>query len=130
MHRIAAGLLLCCLLSPSGCSVFKAAEHRDGTDLTVASKGVSRAEVEEILGAPETSVLTPDGEWTTSKYVRSKEGSGGRAVAHGVMDVLTLGLWEVVGTPIETVGDKKYGKIQVLYDAGTDKVIRTRQLAN
>jgi len=28
-------------------------------------------------------------------------GSGARALGHGVADILTLGLWEFAGTPIE-----------------------------
>ena len=27
---------------------------------------------------------------------------------HGVMDVLTLGVWEIVGTPIEAINGDKY----------------------
>ena len=29
------------------------------------------------------------------------ESSSSRAIGHGIMDFMTLGLWEVVGTPIE-----------------------------
>jgi hypothetical protein len=29
------------------------------------------------------------------------EPSAGRAIGHGVMDVLTLGLWEIVGTRLK-----------------------------
>lgn len=37
------------------------------------------------------------------------EPSAGRAIAHGTMDILTLGLWEFIGTPIEvTTGEKSY----------------------
>ena len=45
------------------------------------------------------------------------EPSAGRAVAHGVMDVLTLGLWEVVGTPVEAVaGQDQEHAIVVVYN--------------
>ena len=35
----------------------------------------------------------------------------GRAIGHGVLDVCTLGLWEVVGTPIEGAMDNNRGYI-------------------
>ena len=44
-----------------------------------------------------------------------------RAVFHGVADVLTLGLWEVVGTPVEAVADGTAVKVEVCYDED-DKV--------
>jgi hypothetical protein len=129
MKRLcSAALGMSAVLVLCGCSVFMAASDREGTDLSVASNGVSRTEVEEVLGTPEASTATPEGEWVTYKYVKPKEGSGGRAVAHGVLDVLTLGIWEVAGTPIEAVGDDKYGRIQVLYDSRTSRVVRTRKI--
>jgi hypothetical protein len=45
---------------------------------------------------------------------RAKNPSAGRAIAHGAMDVLTFGIWEVVGTPIEGFkGSKK--RVQIIY---------------
>jgi hypothetical protein len=47
--------------------------------------------------------------------------SAGRAIGHGVMDVLTLGLWEVVGTPIEAFqGETR--RLSVTYGAD-DRVL-------
>lgn len=44
-------------------------------------------------------------------------GSAARAAMHGLLDVGTLGLWEVAGTPIEAVKGKKTGYvIAVKYD--------------
>jgi hypothetical protein len=61
-----------------------------------------RADIEAQLGAPVSVTTQPDG-FVTAVYKCEigKESSPGRAVAHGVMDVLTLGIWEVVGTPVE-----------------------------
>ena len=64
--------------------------------------GSTRGEVEMHLGSPTTSTTLEDGTRVDiHEYELGNEPSGGRAVGHGVMDVLTLGLWEVVGTPIE-----------------------------
>lgn len=44
-------------------------------------------------------------------------GSAARAAMHGLLDVGTLGLWEVAGTPIEAVKGKKTGYVvAVKYD--------------
>ena len=49
------------------------------------------------------------------KYEVDNESSAGRAVAHGAMAILTLGIWEVVGTPVElATGD--HHKLMVFYD--------------
>ena len=38
-------------------------------------------------------------------------GSAARAVMHGLLDISTLGIWEVAGTPIEAVKGKKTGYV-------------------
>ena len=38
-------------------------------------------------------------------------GSAARAVMHGVLDVATVGIWEVAGTPIEGIKGKKTGYV-------------------
>jgi hypothetical protein len=44
-------------------------------------------------------------------------GSAARAAMHGLLDVGTLGIWEVAGTPIEAVKGKKTGYVvAVIYD--------------
>ena len=59
------------------------------------------------------------------QYEVGREPSPGRAVAHGVMDVLTLGIWEVVGTPVEVLkGDKLH--LIVVYDKDGRLISATR----
>lgn len=49
--------------------------------------------------------------------VQKPKGSTWRAVMHGLLDVATLGIWEVVGTPVElSKGDKIYVPIRIFYD--------------
>jgi len=51
--------------------------------------------------------------------VQKPKGSAGRAVMYGVLDVFTLGIWEVVGTPIEgSVGKKEMYPIKIYYEDG------------
>ena len=73
-------------------------------DLSVLRVGASRGEVELQLGPAMNDIIQPNGNhYCTYQYSLGNEPSVGRAIGHGVMDVLTLGLWEVLGTPIEGV---------------------------
>jgi hypothetical protein len=59
----------------------------------------------------------PTGELIEVYPVLEERGSPARAFMHGVLDVSTCGLWEVVGTPIEACSNpKKYYIIRVYYD--------------
>ncbi|CAN5388677.1 hypothetical protein BH10PSE19_BH10PSE19_01390 [soil metagenome] len=57
--------------------------------------------------------------------------SAGRAVAHGVLDLATFGLWEVAGTTIEVLARERHGiyLFQVNYEADGD-TIKKMQLFN
>jgi hypothetical protein len=46
----------------------------------------------------------------------SKGNKVSRAVFHGAADIFTLGLWEIVGTPVEIIADGHEMKIEVFYD--------------
>jgi hypothetical protein len=81
------------------------------------SRSVPRVgEVEMHLGPPTTSSTLENGmRVDIYEYELGNEPSAGRAIAHGVMDILTLGLWEIVGTPIEAFqGEKR--QITITYD--------------
>lgn len=96
------------LLPLAGCSVGMALSGENDPDLSVLRVGTSRGEVEMQLGRPAAEILADDGlTYATYAYSLGNQPSAGRAVAHGVMDVLTLGLWEVVGTPVEAAAGKE-----------------------
>ena len=49
----------------------------------------------------------------TYHYEIGNEPSAGRAAGHAALDVLTLGIWELAGTPIEaTQGEKNEAVIE------------------
>jgi uncharacterized protein YceK len=109
----------------SGCSVGMAMSGKATPDMGVVKQDTTRGEVELQLGSP-VSVATLDNGHVLNiyEYEVGNDPSAGRAIGHGVMDVLTLGLWEVVGTPIEGFqGDKR--QVQVEYDAN-DKVVSVK----
>ena len=65
----------------------------------------------------------PEGKVDFYKFVQGYHGGvkAGRAIFHGAADVFTLGLWEVLGTPIEGYADGTEVKLEVYYDE-SDKV--------
>ncbi len=110
-------ILLLALIGPtSGCSVGMALSGKKDPDLSVVRTGASRGEIELQLGKP-TQTVTLDNNRRADVYAYEigNEPSGGRAVAHGVMDVLTLGIWEVVGTPVELAQGDKH-QLTIIYD--------------
>jgi hypothetical protein len=121
-----AGMGLSLVLALMGCSVGMAMSGKEDPNLGAFRVGSTRGEVELQLGRPIASVTNPEGARSdVYEYEIGNRPSPGRAIAHGVMDVLTLGIWEVVGTPIEAFQGEKY-RMTVLYDAH-DRVVAINQ---
>ncbi len=124
------GLALALLVAvTSACSVGMALSGDPDPDLEACHVGVPEAEIEAELGPPVSSRSLPDGgRQCVYDYVLGSAPSPERAILHGSLDVLTFGLWEAVGTPVEAVQGEKY-QMTVIYDAdGNAKEVRTRLL--
>ncbi len=58
-----------------------------------------------------------DGSLTEIYRVKRKRGSSTRAFAHGILSISTLGIWNVIGTPIEGhLSDDEFLVFRVFYD--------------
>lgn len=126
-HLIA--VLLTCV-PIQACSVGMALSGSENPDLGAIRVGASRGEVELHLGTATKTTLLPDGRHAdVYQYEIGNEPSAGRAIGHGVMDVLTFGIWEVVGTPIEAVQGETHNAT-ITYDE-SDKVadIKTQKIS-
>ena len=111
-------LLIPSLLFITGCSVVMATQQPARRDLSVLTNGVDRSRVIAELGTPLTTE-EKDGKKIDVFNIRQGYSTGakaGRAIFHGVADVLTLGLWEVVGTPVEAIASGTDVKLSVCYD--------------
>lgn len=115
-------------LALAGCSVGMAA--RTGgvkTEDVVACETrdcfLSQDKVEVL-----NSTTSEAGQLTEAYKFQLKRGSVGRAAMHGLLDVATLGIWEVAGTPIEATKKKKYVIITATYD--DNGRVLTKQLGN
>jgi hypothetical protein len=130
-RHVIATLLTASLCVPvQACSVGMALSGSENPDLGAIRVGASRGEVELHLGsAVKTTPLPDGGRADVYQYEIGNEPSAGRAVGHGVMDVLTLGIWEIVGTPIEAVQGETYSAT-ITYDE-SDKVadIKTQKVS-
>lgn len=109
----------------TGCSVGMAMHGKTTPDLGIVKRDASRGEVELQLGSP-VEVLTMDNGHVLNiyEYEVGNDPSAARAVGHAAMDVLTWGIWEIVGTPIEGFqGDKR--RVSIEYDEN-DNIVNVK----
>lgn len=117
MKRSLACLFLVSILS--GCSVYMASQQPDKKNVDLFKVGTPRVQIIGEFGLPTVSDKAKNGKICeifsfTQGYAKGSK--AGRAVVHGVADVLTLGLWEVVGRPTETAFSGDQVAYQVCYD--------------
>lgn len=122
-------VLMLGLLSQMGCSVVMAAKQPPKRNLGILKPGTSRGLVLAELGQPMATETRDSHKVDVFAFTQgySKPAKAGRTVFHGVADVLTLGLWEVVGTPTEAVFDGQRMSLEVTYDEH-EKVIKVIDL--
>lgn len=102
-HRVRLVAVLVPLPCSGGCAVVMAVNGNKDPDISALSVGQDRAVLLAKLGLPEKTYAASGSRVDVFRLKRGDEPSAGRALAHGVMDMLTLCIWEVVGTPIEAV---------------------------
>lgn len=106
-------VLICVLAIFSGCSVYKASSNEgvDVSDIEVCrSRGCFFSHGMQLLDKKEINGKCVE---TYRAVARKSGGNYLRATGHGVLDVCTLGLWEVAGTPIEGAMDNNRGYVVV-----------------
>lgn len=123
MHKISYVLLA---LFVSGCSVYKAASN-DGVSVTDVrkchSKGCYLSLGMEILDKH----TDKNGNYIETYRAKARKSGFNyvRAAGHGALDVMTLGLWEVAGTPVEGALSNNRGYItaRVVYKSKDSDII-------
>jgi hypothetical protein len=124
---VAAGILGATLVTGNGCSVYMASKQPDKKDLNIFSIGTPRTLVLAEIGQPLQSEIRDGKRVDVFTFLQgySKGAKAGRAVWHGVADVFTAGLWEVVGTPTEYIFDGDKVAYEVTYDTNdrVEKVV-------
>jgi hypothetical protein len=103
----------------NACSAYEAANQPDAKNLDLLKPGTERALLIAEYGKPIQSEIGRSGdrvEIFTFVDGYSSANKAGRAVFHGAADVMTLGLWELIGTPMEGHYKGKKMSVEVTYD--------------
>jgi len=116
--------LMCLMLpmvavSTTGCAVKQAMDQPDKKDVSVLTEGKPRYRVIGELGKPVDSKTLENGNKVdVYSFIQgySKGVKAARALGHGVMDVATFGLWEVIGSPAEAIASGNKVIVRVHYD--------------
>ncbi len=94
--------LVMILLWLTGCSVFMAAEGGEEYNYSLLKEGTPREVILASFGDPGSSETKEDGRIIdTYELEEGDKSKPGVAAGHFVMDVLTIGIWEIAGTTIE-----------------------------
>lgn len=106
--------VVACLTS---CSVVMAA-RKQGTSIDNVQASKSRGQILSHGATIISSERLPSGELVEVYQFKKEQGSAARAFMHGLLDVSTFGIWEVVGTPVEVcMTDDKCYVVKVYYDS-------------
>ncbi len=120
------------LLPTLGCSVFMAYQQPDAKDLDVLAFGTPRMSVLKELGAPVWSRESRKKEGQRVDLFQFTQGyskgvKAGRIFFHGAAGILTFGLWEIIGTPIEASFNGTKMGVTITYDKN-DRIETVRRL--
>lgn len=117
-------VLLTHLFVLSGCSVVMALKQPDKKDLRVLARGVSRENVMTYLGAPINTEKTATGKIEMYQFIQGYSGGtkASRATFHGIADLFTLFIWELIAMPTEAILDGQKTTVKVEFDS-EDKLV-------
>lgn len=108
-----------------------AAKQPDKKNVDLFAMGTPRSLLLAEFGMPAASELRDGKKYEIFKFIQgySAGAKAGRAVFHGAADVLTLGLWEVIGTPVEGTFSGDEMAYEVGYDSNNrvDEVIALKK---
>ena len=109
------------LIALSGCSVAMSASRSAAKgDLNLMQPGTERSIVENSFGPPDMTASLDNGKTKVIYKIdidaHSAEARNAAVAGHLVADVLTLGLWEVVGTPLELAAQDKMTSYIIIYN--------------
>ena len=113
LHFIVVTTALLLGITPTllGCSVYMSASRSTYKDTSVIKVGADRSVILKELGPSHASLRLENGGYKDIYKIdpdAHRTGSKGAAVAwHVIADIFTIGLWEIVGTPLELAAQDK-----------------------
>ena len=115
----------------TSCSVFMAAKQPDKKNVDLFKIGTPRSMLLAEFGMPTVAEHRDGKKHEIYKFVQgySAGAKAGRAVFHGAADVLTFGLWEVIGTPVEGTfsGDEMAYEVRYDEERRVDQVVALKK---
>jgi len=123
-------LLLSGVLMSGGCSVYMAANQPDKKETSLFDTGTSRSALILEFGQPALTENRNGTDYDLFMFVDGYTSGGktGRTVGHAAASIMTLGLWEIVGTPLESSFDGDKMSFEVCYDENR-KAAMVKQLS-
>jgi len=110
---------VCCIML-AGCSVVQATSGPESKDLSVLERGTERYQVLAEMGQPIVTEVDADAcKFDIFNFKQGQHGAvkAGKAVAYGTAAVFTLGLSEIITSPLEgSAGKGAKMKLRVVYD--------------
>ncbi len=102
----------------SGCSAKMATQQPDKKNIDLFKVGTERSMILAEFGMPIASEERSGKKYEIFTFIQgySTGAKAGRALFHGAADVMTLGLWEVVGTSAEGAFDGSKMAYEISYD--------------
>lgn len=121
------GLIFFFFLMLSGCSVYMAAHQPSEKNVDLFKIGTPKSFLVAEFGQPTSTEIRDGKKYDIYRFTQGYSGGAkaGRAFAEGVADVFTLGIAEVITTPVETIADGNLVAYEVSYDKNdlVDQVI-------
>jgi hypothetical protein len=110
-------ITLVSIISLSSCSVAMAAK-REGISVSKIQRCDTRMQLVSLGGEIMSRNILESGDIVEIYRFKEEKGSTSRAVMHGLLDVSTFCIWEVVGTPLEARKSNEFFSVKVVYDSG------------
>jgi hypothetical protein len=104
------------LAAYTGCAVHLADKGHPGANLEALGVGTSEQKVEHELGTPSSSEPLGAGKRLSRyRFELTKQPNQSRALVHFILDLATLGIWELPGSIYELSSEHRKGEVGIVY---------------
>ena len=114
------------LATSTGCAVYLAGKGHPGAHLEALGVGTSEQNVEHELGTPSSNEPLGAGKrLSTYRVEMTKQPNYARSTVHLLLDLATLGIWELPGSIYELWSGHRKGDVGIVYGSD-DHVLEVR----
>jgi hypothetical protein len=104
------------LAASTGCAVYLAGKGHPGAHLEALGVGTSEQNVEREIGTPSSSDPLGAGKRLSRyRFELTKQPNQSRALVHFILDLATLGIWELPGSIYELSSEHGKGEVGIVY---------------